>query len=207
MCALPIHSCLRIAHLPPLLPDPLDFLSASESALPSTVYFYSQAASVSVMAYPRIMMNELCWQVNILCITIDEVILYGDVRAIRLLPQLALSPALATFAFGAVLVYFRRRTLAAARRLIRADQARYDALWRDVAAADGAEKRLAELRDLALSLGGRSRQPPRQFHRLPEGGPDPNRPIRSLDQLYVQVKIERAYESNEAMEIQSWRIH
>ena len=128
--------------------------------------------------------------VALACAAADAAILYHD-PAGALLGQLALSPALATLAFAAVLVGVRHHTLAAARRLVRADQARYDALWLELlSGGGGAAQELAELRALALALVP-PRQPepiPRQYHRLADGdGPDPARPILSLDQLYVQV--------------------
>jgi hypothetical protein len=52
---------------------------------------------------------------------------------------------------------------------------------------NGAAKVLAELQNLAGSLGKTSKELPRQFHRQADGSVDVGQPVRSLDQLYVQA--------------------
>ena len=115
------------------------------------------------------------------------------------------TPASATLLFALVIIVFRRRTLARARRLVLIDRSRYDALWADLAASPDAQRGLLAVRDHVRDLTtGLAPEAPRQYNRErqpeetvpsvvgPSGAPvrlrGPTGPVDSLEQLFAQAR-------------------
>ena len=82
-----------------------------------------------------------------------------------LLRSIVTGTALVTGSFGVAVVFFRARTLAAARHLVAPDRARYDALWAELIAAPGAAESLDALQAATTALcDPRPSAAPRQYN-------------------------------------------
>ncbi len=132
-------------------------------------------------------------------VIIDLAVYAGGVTfaaaALNILP----TPAAATVLFALLVIFFRHKTLAQARKLTLQDKAKYDALWSVLIGSVDAHKHLLSIHMKVMSFtGGLNLIQPRQCNRIGQGQFNtkghlpsvlygPSGTVDSLDQLFAQA--------------------